>query len=337
MSEFWWLKDWVGQNLLCAFARWSFLRLHESPRYLVSNGREQEAVVVLRAIATYNDQPMDIHRADVQGGEELPAASGHDEGERDKKSSELPSPELDPQLDERAHLPRYSVSEEGSRPPSRTRYDAVGMGQSVPVPHRQLPLRTGSAFYAETPGVMEPSNEFDASFGIATGGDNIDGDGDGDGGEGADRARLMNGDNAMDGELPITRGGVKGRKRYAAGPLLWWHSWVKQLKKLFVPKWRRTVILMWIIWGTMSFGTSWIVVGNRRGEGRVKLIGSDVAYTMFNVWLPAVLESRASGEGDDAIREALQEFVLYSGMSRFEFHPLCSFPKSPGSIILVKC
>jgi hypothetical protein len=37
-----------------------------------------------------------------------------------------------------------------------------------------------------------------------------------------------------------------------------------------------------------------------------------VAYTMFNVWLPAVLEDRAEGEGDQAIRVALKEFVLYS-------------------------
>jgi len=34
---------------------------------------------------------------------------------------------------------------------------------------------------------------------------------------------------------------------------------------------------------------------------------------MFNVWLPAVLESRAKGDGDEAIRSALKEFVLYSG------------------------
>ena len=36
---------------------------------------------------------------------------------------------------------------------------------------------------------------------------------------------------------------------------------------------------------------------------------------MFNVWLPAVLESRAKGEGDEAIRSALKEFVLYSSKS----------------------
>ena len=45
-----------------------------------------------------------------------------------------------------------------------------------------------------------------------------------------------------------------------------------------------------------------------------------VAYTMFNVWLPAVLESRASGEGDAAIKQALQEFVLYSCESHIQNH-----------------
>lgn len=42
-----------------------------------------------------------------------------------------------------------------------------------------------------------------------------------------------------------------------------------------------------------------------------------IAYTMFNVWLPAVLESRATGEGDEAIKEALSEFVLYSSALSF--------------------
>jgi hypothetical protein len=89
----------------------------------------------------------------------------------------------------------------------------------------------------------------------------------------------------------------------------WWDSWVKQISRLFVPQWRRTVILMWIIWGSMSFGT-W--------PHLQKVIWSyidGIAYTMFNVWLPAVLESRAKGEGDEAIKQALQEFVLYSGTS----------------------
>ncbi len=34
----------------------------------------------------------------------------------------------------------------------------------------------------------------------------------------------------------------------------WLHDWQKQMAKLFSPRWRRTVILMWIIWGLMAFG-----------------------------------------------------------------------------------
>jgi hypothetical protein len=41
---------------------------------------------------------------------------------------------------------------------------------------------------------------------------------------------------------------------------------------------------------------------------------------MFNVWLPAVLESRAKGDGDEAIRSALKEFVLYSGQWARKFN-----------------
>lgn len=42
---------------------------------------------------------------------------------------------------------------------------------------------------------------------------------------------------------------------------------------------------------------------------------------MFNVWLPAVLESKAEGEGDAAIKYALQEMVMYAAAG------------TPGSIV----
>jgi hypothetical protein len=45
---------------------------------------------------------------------------------------------------------------------------------------------------------------------------------------------------------------------------------------------------------------------------------------MFNVWLPAALENRAAGEGDQAIRVALKEFVLYSCSSITASHTTVS-------------
>lgn len=38
------------------------------------------------------------------------------------------------------------------------------------------------------------------------------------------------------------------------GRFAWFWAWWRQMCKLFSPKWRRTVILMWIIWGAMAFG-----------------------------------------------------------------------------------
>lgn len=91
------------------------------------------------------------------------------------------------------------------------------------------------------------------------------------------------------------RRGGRSKPRFA-----WLHDWRKQMAKLFSPRWRRTVILMWIIWGLMAFG------GFTLPEPILT-----PAYTMFNVWLPSVLESR-QGDGDNAIQAALKEYVMYA-------------------------
>ncbi len=180
--------------------------------------------MVLRAIATFNDQSLDIHEADVQADEE----------EKDKKNSELPSPNPQDPSAGRSPLPRYSATledGEGSTPGSRTRYDSVGIGP--PPPQRKGPLRAGSAFYTITPAPVELPNAFDESFGHAAEDQEEDG--------------LMNGHAVMREVTEKVRAG-DGRSEGT-----WWDTWLEQLSKLFVPQWRRTVVLMWIIWGSMSF------------------------------------------------------------------------------------
>lgn len=176
------------QNLLCALARFVILKLHESPRFLVANGRSNEAVVVLRNIANFNDHTLDIEPVDVR-----PQLLAGD-------SSIIVDEE------QRALMPDMLSSPSAPRSPHTPRS-----------PHR-----------GRCPG------------------------------------------------------------RASSGRWAWFHTWCAQMAKLFSPKWRRTVITMWIIWGAMAF-----------------------AFTMFNVWLPAVLESR-QGKSDDAIHGALRDVVLYS-------------------------
>jgi hypothetical protein len=238
---------------------------------------------------------MDIQHADVQMGQPDHISRDTELGTRDNKDSELPSPDMIAE-GERSPLPRYHLESNGSTP--RLNYDAVGHG--VPSAPRPQPIRTGSAFYAETPAGVHaelPHNHFEASFGR---GEDLQEEEEEEEGAG-DSAGLLR-------PKPLRRqtsrsGGVVHLKR-KQGWFAWWFQWKRQLAKLFVPQWRRTVILMWIIWGAMSLGAcprcSW-------------KFSSPSGYTMFNVWLPAVLESRAKGEGDQAIRSALTEFVLYSG------------------------
>ncbi|KAK4685766.1 hypothetical protein P7C73_g4374, partial [Tremellales sp. Uapishka_1] len=216
-------------NLACSFARLGLFRLHESPRFLVSTGREAEAVVVLNAIATFNAREMDIEDQDVQ---------------------EVACDPEQEDMGERSPLPNASATNQDME----ASYNSIGLGAHPSI--RKEPIRMGSAFYHPTPmessAVEHATNTFDESFATAP--------------------QLSH-----------------EKEEQVEGQTSWWYTWRNQLGKLFVPQWRRTVVLMWFIWGSMSF-----------------------AYTMFNVWLPAVLESRASGEGDEAIREALREFVLYS-------------------------
>ena len=216
--------------------RWGLFRLQESPRYLVARGREDEAVIALQAIATYNDRPMDISSEDVQGGESQPQPGPVPM--RDKKDSELPTPDaLYEGESERSTLPDFGdgtssggPSRSGSRA-SGIRYDAIGNGPAPPP--RQTPLRTGSAFYAPTPGVEEVEDRLARQVRTSL----------------EEEQGLMNGE-----EVTNEKRGWRdwGRDR---NWMSWWDSWVKQISRLFVPQWRRTVILMWIIWGSMSFGT----------------------------------------------------------------------------------
>lgn len=275
-------------------------------------------MIALQAIATFNDRTMDIAAEDVQGGDSQPPPSLP---LRDKKNSELPTPEQSYEGEsERSPLPDFEdpgsagLSRSGSRGSAPPRYDAMGVGPAPP--KRQEPIRTGSAFYAQTPGVEDVEDGLAGHL---------------------RRSVEEEEEGLMNGNARTASGEKRGWRDWGRDKnwMSWWDSWLQQMGKLFVPQWRRTVLLMWVIWGSMSLGefAAMTVKG--------KSVRADTpAYTMFNVWLPAVLESRASGEGDEAIKQALQEFVLYSGKSGLSRISALSQPAHlspvagcPGSIV----
>ncbi|GMK53508.1 hypothetical protein CspeluHIS016_0100940 [Cutaneotrichosporon spelunceum] len=189
-------------NLTCAIARSVLFRLHESPRFLVSSGRDKEAVVVLQAIADFNRHSMDIDHNDVRQSQAAGESGVSALGTGYEESQVL-----------------ISASEDTVRSPPTS-----PMAPTSPLTQRS----------------------------------------------------------------PLTPPSRVSRRDSSKRKVDWLHDWNKQMAKLFSPRWRRTVILMWIIWALMAF-----------------------AYTMFNVWLPSVLESR-QGDDDNAIAGALKEYVLYA-------------------------
>ncbi|KAL7423637.1 hypothetical protein Q5752_001218 [Cryptotrichosporon argae] len=218
-------------NLCAAAARLLLFRLHESPRYLASNGRIDDAVVALRAIGNFNAERsgaagIEIERADVIDTPLDASAYGVDDGP------------------ERCGAATHSTRRSRSETSPRSSFHA---------------LRLPSQDVARSPATRPRDREREQG-----------------------RTHTHTTSHARTGSFASRASSTLED----AGS--WATAWRAQLGKLFAPQWRRTVVLMWLIWASMSF-----------------------AYTMFNVWLPAVLETRA-GDGDDAIRRALVDFVLYS-------------------------
>lgn len=214
---------------------------------------------------------MEIRSEHVKLGD-TPDGQDNDDIENDYRS---PSISANDSTSERTRFPRYDNlqapphghdlelgrnSESGTRTVSptnsnhsHTRYDAVGIG--MPPPPRTKPIRLGSAFYttSQPNSPMDTArgniNRFEESFASASAATSTTLAEEEEGlvgGEDGERKRIE--------EKILTRKStVRNRTSLVDIPSEWWASWKVQMGKLFVPQWRLTVILMWFIWGSMSF------------------------------------------------------------------------------------
>ncbi|KZO97152.1 MFS general substrate transporter [Calocera viscosa TUFC12733] len=66
-------------------------------------------------------------------------------------------------------------------------------------------------------------------------------------------------------------------------------AWLERMELLFTPEWRKTTILVWSAWALIA-----------------------LSYTMFNVFLPKLLESRAIQNGSGGRAQALKQYLFYA-------------------------
>ncbi|GAK62466.1 MFS general substrate transporter [Moesziomyces antarcticus] len=276
----WLLGSLAFVTVLFVSARVVFFRLLESPKYLVHAGRPQEARDILQKIHKYNGgatialriQDVDDHsRIDVPG-------SSTDLERRQSSSAASQSKDVvqegnDERSDGTADGHRGSRWTDGASHTYSNDEEADGDVDGHDLSSRPLLDR------AEDDGEEEGRKDYQNASRIGRG-------------AGASSSSVRS---VRSLELPAS--------------LAWlpesWHPSAADLSsrfaEMFSPEWKRTTLLIWIIWGGMSYG-----------------------FTTFNVLLPKLLEQRydspdsaaaalaGSAPDDASIRRAMLDILVYS-------------------------
>ncbi|TFK52346.1 MFS general substrate transporter [Heliocybe sulcata] len=262
-------------------ARILFFRLHESPRYLVNAGRKREAVQALQMISQYNGDELSIGIHDV------------DDTPRDA-----------PSKDDAAATPFLSQES----PPAAEQSRDIVFDADAPASATLSPGRPRSADRQSSRAILRTNDGPDYH---STGSSPATLD--------AQAFTTPNGTQ----ELPTSTSGSPPTYKEASPPAtpptsaaqrprqprmhsrrlstsssmyemkrkVGWAlprsirrpilAWIDRMAMVLEPEWIRTTVLVWAVWCTMS-----------------------LAYTMFNVYLPKLLET---GTGPDVIPKTLEE------------------------------
>ncbi|EKM51853.1 uncharacterized protein PHACADRAFT_165177 [Phanerochaete carnosa HHB-10118-sp] len=274
-------------TLLMFLARIVFFRLHESPRYLVHAGRHREAVESLQMISKFNGDELDLDVEDVRDHltqSEIVASSREQSGSR--------SSSVEGQVVFDAGDGDGSSSLDEARPKLVPKTSRMGLrsSQEDGLPdysstgEHNVSLNGHSLQTPEIPVPTSPVPPDEPYFK-----------------EPSRRNSVASVYTASSfGRPQHSREGTSSTLGERRSKLYWllprWFrkpvwAWLDRISMVLSPEWMGTTILVWIVWWTMS-----------------------LAYTMFNIYLPKLLEGRGSA-GDTAPRslsDSLWDVVVYS-------------------------
>ncbi|KAI0286406.1 major facilitator superfamily domain-containing protein [Russula brevipes] len=262
-------------------ARMVFFRLHESPRYLVHAGRPQDALESLQMISKFNGSELALDLEDVEDRIRVPPPHSHDSAIRaenpssrlfdaDTETSSSPTDMEPPSVLAHAGTPLSSTPPDGAEGALQNKdYSATG-GSGAPLtayavvtaterrsfPYQSTPV-TG---HNSVPPIPSPKEAEDSA-------DDID--------VPPVRRRPSRARHHYRGD---TLSSVRSSMYQAADRAYWAlprcirrpvRAWFSRLSMVLEPEWRHTTVLVWGAW--------W---------------GTSLGYTMFNVYLPKLLETR---------------------------------------------
>lgn len=330
-----WKYELVALGLITLtmfLARMVFFRLHESPRYLVHAGRPQDALESLQMISRFNGSELELDLEDVVDRICVPPTLDSSHPPRpsirtensstplfdaDGEISDSPKDLTAPQAPTNASMPLSPSPPDGvESAPSIKDYAAMGESDAPLVAHAFIRTSdriaerhafsyqlTSESRRATYPGVaLSPPPPSRLSTEEEEG--LIDGTPVPPVHPRPPRVRRSRAD---------TRSSVRS-SLYEVADRAWWalprgirrplRAWFDRFSMVLAPEWRRTTVLVW--------GTWW---------------GMSLAYTMFNVYLPKLLETRqghvsTSGLGKtpsqaraqtmDALERTLWDVVIFT-------------------------
>lgn len=266
-------------TFLLFVARMVFFRLYESPRYLVHAGRPQEAIESLQLISKFNGDEVTLNLGDVQ--DDATRGASAQLGKVAAESSEVrhsfhEETVFDAGL---AHHERGSSStplspSRNSTPESRQDYHSTGLSGTGLEGH-----------HLYTPAVELP-NPIPAPTGHVQISSSASGPTSTSHGPSHTRTATFS---AFKRPRPLSRastrpvsyilekkGPFKRLPRSIRKPLL---AWADRVMLVLTPPWLRTTVIVWVVWCSLS-----------------------LAFTMFNVFFPKLLELSQEGKGEVAVK-----------------------------------
>ncbi|KAJ8469013.1 hypothetical protein ONZ45_g17037 [Pleurotus djamor] len=288
----------LGTITLTMFlARMVFFKLHESPRYLVHAGRPQEALESLQMISRFNGSDLSLVLDDVDDQRPTRTSSPpHEPSEADKQPTPPVSSDRNPVQTSVAHyqstgessntLESHSISQ-STEPLSPIASTSPEIRSPIPSRYHDASKELG------LPPSLSPRRETRFPFNDVSQAE------------------------AGDVEAPptprtprrptnrLSSASLRSRRRSSLyenstfcarlpsrirRPLL---GWVSRVSLVLTPEWLRTTLLVWGTWFFMS-----------------------LAYTMFNVFLPKLLESSAVSESstpeEKTLHASLWDVVIFT-------------------------
>ncbi|KAH7915443.1 major facilitator superfamily domain-containing protein [Hygrophoropsis aurantiaca] len=292
----------LGSITLSMFlARIVFFRLHESPRFLVHAGRHQEALESLQLISRFNGSEIPLELEDVDDRRPTDPNSHPASGER--------APFLPPQQTFQLRPDAESISASPvDTAPSETLFDADGSGTS-----ELHESSSGEFLRGNEPDGMkdyrstgESPNSLDSHSYITpvdevppAGRSLARGDSPPTQKDSVDllavpparprplrptSRRRTRTSSVISYEMKQRVGSVL--PRWVRRPLL---AWLDRVGMVLSPEWLRTTVLVWAVWSFMS-----------------------LAYTMFNVYLPKLLETGSTDGSVKSLEDSLWDVVIFT-------------------------